>query len=53
MKTDYLQQIKDIILNTSHWNGGHGFIVPKSIGKILRQMGIKKGYSVNKDVKLK
>lgn len=43
---------RDIILATRGWNGGLGLIVPDNVGRILKELGIKDGYTVTKQVTL-
>lgn len=44
--------IRDIINYTRGWNDGHGLVVSPHMGKLLRDMGIKDGYTVTKKVNL-
>lgn len=41
---------EDIIKNTKHWNDGHGLIVHPQMGRLLKSIGIKEGYTVYKQI---
>lgn len=43
---------EEIINGTKHWNGGAGLIVSPYIAKLLRERGIKEGYTVSKMMSL-
>lgn len=40
--------IRILIERTKNWNGGAGLILPQNIAKILRKMGIIKGFTEDK-----
>lgn len=43
-------ELEDFIHELKHWNEGQGLIVPPSVARKLRKMGIKDGYTVNKPI---
>ena len=42
-----IEETKLFLKGHKLWNGGLGLIVPRHIGKILKEMGITEGYTVN------
>lgn len=46
MTDDVARKAKGYVEATRNWNGGAGLIVPKRLGRKLKEMGIEDGYTV-------
>lgn len=44
------QELEDFIHELKHWNEGAELIVPPSVARKLKKMGIKDGYTVTKPI---
>lgn len=44
------EEIRNLLINTSHWNGGAGLIIPAKLAEKLKAMNIEGPYTVPKPV---